>query len=90
MHAELKDKLEKLNNKLDNEIKRIEALEQSVLEWEEEQQKKLEEKRIVHLARGDISMSELKYIINELSNFEEMDEDTIQHITTTFQYLCKC
>ncbi|KAH0794794.1 hypothetical protein GPJ56_001341 [Histomonas meleagridis] len=81
--------LQQIDEMLDNELKRVQDLEQKFTDWAEQQRAKIQEHRQRQLLEGDVNLSEFESIISILSNIDSADESEISYVHDIFQQLCR-
>lgn len=79
--------LDELEERLDDEIDRVNQLTEQFTSWSEEQRAKLDSGITDYLHEGDIPLSDFNLIINTMKNIESESEETIAHVVHLLEQL---
>lgn len=80
--------LKDINQELDDELEKVDRMRQSLEEWAGEQRQKLNQYRYENLKQGQISLTEIKNILDLVQKYDSLNTKTKEYIIQTFKDLC--
>ena len=81
------ESLEELEERLDDEIERVQRMTEDFEAWANQQREKINNQAKRQILQGDVNISDFRFIVSAMENINKQSPETIEYLVTTFQQL---
>lgn len=81
------ESLEELEERLDDEIERVQRMTEDFETWANQQREKINNQAKRQILQGDVNISDFRFIVSAMENINKQSPETIEYLVTTFQQL---
>lgn len=79
--------LEELEERLDEEIDRVQTMTDEFIQWANAQREKIDGQMKRQILQGDINISDFRFIVSAMENIGKQSPETIDFLVHTFEQL---